>query len=164
MTIALSSSAEAKKSPDVADQIPPCRLEEIDGFIHIAKGRREIVKSLAHGILGYFLIEFAQLCSACLVGFGHPLQDGLQLLLQAFDLDLDILTHALGQSTEHLRLDDLAFVHGRHGEASRGAQEGYVLPLRLGTERLERLLLPRPELLIDGAAPHLVILTFKQGG
>ena len=47
------------------------------------------------------------------------------------DLVLDVLAHGLGQRIEHLGLDHLALVHGRHGEAGRRAQDGDVLGLRL---------------------------------
>jgi hypothetical protein len=53
-------------------------------------------------------------------------------------------------------------VHGRHGETSGGAQDGDVLALCLGIQPLERLFLARPELLVDGAAPHLVVFALEQ--
>ena len=151
-----------QEQPDVANQVASGRLQKVDGFVDIAEGGRQIIERLSHRVLGYLLVELAQLRSALLVGLGHPLQDGLQLLLQAFDLDFDILAHALRQRVEHLRLDDLAFVHRRHREAGRRAQQGDVLCLRLRAEGFERLFLSRPELLVDGAPADLIVLAFEQ--
>ena len=98
---------------------------------------------------------------ALLVGARQALQHLAQFLLERGDLGLDVAAHGLGQRVEDLRLDHLAFVHRRHGEARRRAQQGDVLALRLLAQRLQGFLVAGTELLVDGAPPRLVVVALE---
>ena len=102
--------------------------------------------------------------AALLVGLWHALEDLLEFLLQGLDSRLDLLAHPLGQRVEDLGLDDLALVRRCHDEARRRAHDGDVLLLGALVQDLEGLLLPRAELLLDGASAGLVVLALERGG
>ncbi len=153
--------AGAEKEGDVVDQVAAGGAHVVASRGHVGEGGQQIAERLVDGMLGDVLVELAQLGAPVLVGLGQALQDHGQLLLQRLDLGLHVLAHGLGKRIEDLGLDDLALVHGGHGEAGRRAQDGDVLGLRLGVQRLQRLLLARPELLVDGAAANLIVLAFE---
>ena len=153
--------AGGQEQADVAHHVVARRLEIGRGFGNIAQRGVQVVQRVANGGLGHVLVELAQLRAALLVGPRQPLEHLPQLLLERRDLGLDVAAHGFRQGIEHLGLHHLAFVHGRHGEARRRAQQGNILALRLLAQPLQRFLVAGTELLVDGAPPRLVVVALE---
>ncbi len=149
---------------DVAHEVGLGGVELCNDLRTVGKCGPEFVEGGADGDGADLGIELGQLLAARLVDARHLLEDLLQLLLQALDLLLDVLLHGFGQGVEDLRLDDLAFVHRRHREAGRRAQDGDVLLLRLLVQRLEGFLLTGAEAFVDGAPACLIIVALERCG
>ena len=118
----------------------------------------DVVERGADGDAGQLAVEFGQPPTSHFLDPRRIGQDACKLLLQSFDAALDVLLHRLRQFREHVRLHDLALVHGRHGDAHRRPQNRDILSLRLAVQRLQRLLVTGACLFFYGAAADLVIL------
>ena len=79
----------------------------------------------------HLLVERNETRAAFLLGVGALGEDRLDLRFQRGDLGLHLAAQRLGHRIEHVGLDDLAFQHGRDGDAGRRAHQRDVLPFGL---------------------------------